>query len=189
MQDNNQQPQPIQQPQPQPMTSPQPTSSVQFAQQPQALSATPVAPQVDPRYHGAGMFQRRIGRLGFFLGHVYILLFFVAPILLYAAVSFATNSIEGGSGGSNPILNIILFLWGAVGLIFLIPVIVSIYVRRLHDIGQTGLLTLLAFIPFASIIFYLYLQFVPGNESANQYGPRVNDNRPLVALGLAKPRQ
>lgn len=155
MQDNNQQPQPVNQPQVQ----------------------------------GMGMFQRRIGRLGFLLGQVYIALFFFVPILIYAVINFTTSTVEGGSGGSNPILNIILFLWGAVGLIFLIPVIVSIYVRRLHDIGQTGLLTLLAFIPFASIIFYLYLQFVPGNESANQYGPRVNDNRPLVALGLAKPRQ
>lgn len=189
MQDDNQQPQPVQQPQPQPVAPPQPFNTTQATQPVQAPDYTPVTPQDAPQFQSAGMFQRRIGRLGFFLGQVYSMLFFIVPVLLYAVLSFTTSTVDGGAGVSNPVINIVLFLWGAVGLLLLFPVIVSLYVRRLHDIGQSGPLALLALVPFVSLIFYLYLQFAPGHAEPNQYGPRVTDNRPLVALGIAKPRQ
>lgn len=190
MQDDNQQPQPVQQPQPQPMAPPQPTNTVQPVQQAQPLNSTPVAPQITPQLQSMGMFERRIGRLGFILGQIYMMLWFIIPVLAYALINYsASTSGNSNPAASMPLANAAVFLIGAVGVILTLPVTISLYVRRLHDIGQSGWLTLLTFVPIVSLGLYLYLLFAPGNDGVNQYGPTVNDNRPLVALGVAKPRQ
>lgn len=137
-----------------------------------------------------GMFERRIGRLGFFLGQIYMLLWFIIPLLAYALINYsASTSGNSDPAASMPLVNVAFFIIAAVGVILILPVTISLYIRRLHDLGLSGWLTLLEFVPVVNLGLSLYLLFAPGNEGANQYGPAVNDNRPLVALGLSKPRQ
>jgi uncharacterized membrane protein YhaH (DUF805 family) len=47
----------------------------------------------------------------------------------------------------------------------------AVQVRRLHDIGWSGWLVLLNFVPFANIVILLILLFKEGQPGANQYGP------------------
>ena len=60
-------------------------------------------------------------------------------------------------------------LVGLALLVMLLPSL-AVAVRRLHDIGCTGWLMLIAFIPFGGLLLFI-LACVPSNEGANRYGP------------------
>jgi len=65
---------------------------------------------------------------------------------------------------------------GVAGLIVFaiaIPVVLSQFVamaQRCRDLGQTGWLVLLNFVPFVSLIFQIVLLIAPGNKGPNKYG-------------------
>lgn len=65
-----------------------------------------------------------------------------------------------------------------IGGLLMIPVVIGsivlavmIGVQRLHDIGWSGWLWLLNFVPFVGFVFSLLLLVVPGTPDANRYGP------------------
>ena len=65
-----------------------------------------------------------------------------------------------------------------IGGILMIPVVlgsivvaVMIGVQRLHDIGWSGWLWLLNFVPFVGFVFSILMLVVPGTSDANRYGP------------------
>lgn len=63
--------------------------------------------------------------------------------------------------------------WGAIsglyGLAMLIPGL-AVGVRRLHDIGKSGWMLLVAFIPIVGIIWLLILLATDGTPGSNEYG-------------------
>lgn len=61
------------------------------------------------------------------------------------------------------------FLYLLVALAFLLPLI-SVGVRRLHDIGKTGWLMLLGLIPIVGFVL-IYFMVQPGQPDSNAYGP------------------
>jgi uncharacterized membrane protein YhaH (DUF805 family) len=68
------------------------------------------------------------------------------------------------------ILNMIVpLLGGLFSLAMLIPSLAA-GSRRLHDIGKTGWLQLLGFIPVIGWILLIYWCAQPGEAAANQYG-------------------
>jgi len=46
----------------------------------------------------------------------------------------------------------------------------AISAKRWHDVGMSGWMTLLCFIPVANIGAFLGLGMTPGNKGSNQYG-------------------
>ncbi len=48
---------------------------------------------------------------------------------------------------------------------------IMISIRRLHDLGHTGWLVLLTYIPLVNFVFGIYLLFAHGNRGPNIYGP------------------
>ena len=56
------------------------------------------------------------------------------------------------------------------GLIILIPNI-SVFVRRMHDIGRSGWWYWIAFVPIAGAIVLLVFLLTGSNRGDNQYGP------------------
>jgi hypothetical protein len=46
----------------------------------------------------------------------------------------------------------------------------SLYIRRWHDLGHSGWMSLLQLIPVVNFFVLLYLIFAKGDEGANQYG-------------------
>ena len=64
------------------------------------------------------------------------------------------------------LVNAITAIWGlaaGTGNIMLM-------IRRLHDLGKSGWLALVAIIPIIGFIFSVYLFFAPGQVGSNQYG-------------------
>lgn len=174
--------------------TPQPNS--QEVTQSQPLTP-PVAPQPamleqspEPSKF-AGMFKRRIGRMGFFLGFVYWNLLLLVPVVGIAVLIVSMN---GGVPPSivdfyaSPAANGLTILAGVVALLSL-PISISLYVRRLHDIGQSGWWSILSLISPINFFFMLYLLFAKGSSEENQFGKPVNSHSFLGVLGFGKPRE
>lgn len=68
-----------------------------------------------------------------------------------------------------------------LGLVYLIALVLAVFVptlavgvRRLHDIGKSGWLTLLGLIPFVGIILLVFA-LMDSTPGANAYGPNPKD--------------
>ncbi|MBA4026424.1 MAG: DUF805 domain-containing protein, partial [Gordonia sp.] len=53
---------------------------------------------------------------------------------------------------------------------FIVPML-AVSVRRMHDTGRSGAMMLIALIPLAGPIIYLYLMASSGESGSNRYGP------------------
>ncbi len=61
----------------------------------------------------------------------------------------------------------------AVGLLQLGLIVphLAVACRRLHDVGKSGWLQLIALIPIIGVLVLIYFLAQPGDRSANVYGP------------------
>jgi uncharacterized membrane protein YhaH (DUF805 family) len=75
-------------------------------------------------------------------------------------------------------------LGGVFSLAMLVPSL-AVGSRRLHDIGKTGWLQLLALIPIVGWLILIYWDAQPGDPVSNVYGPppETAPNVPAVAPG------
>ena len=62
--------------------------------------------------------------------------------------------------------------------------IARLFIRRLHDIGHSGLLLLLLLVPIIGWVFLFYLIFKKGENRVNSYGPPASFRNPLIILGF-----
>ena len=94
------------------------------------------------------------------------------------------------------IINPIAILFGPFGLLASTALVLAysfatfhVFVRRLHDIGQSGWWVMLMFIPQAGqllgLILLIYLAIQQGSAHANQYGG-VSTRKGLVGAFFAK---
>jgi uncharacterized membrane protein YhaH (DUF805 family) len=144
------------------------------------ITQTTVAP--------GGMFQRRIGRLGYFLGHVYALAGLVGVIAAYALLALLATVTKMPSDSIVwRLLNVLIFAFGAVWVIADMIVAVSLGVRRLHDLNQTGFLFFLILVPLVGLVLALYLLFAPGKKDPNNYGNASTGYRYWETLGFKRP--
>ena len=134
-------------------------------QAPAAAAASPYAPpqanvaEQLPQYSELKVFSvsGRIGRVRY-LGWTMAMLLCMLPMLLLFAGASAISSALGT-------------LIMAAGVIAMIVIGVFIGVQRLHDIGWSGWLWLLNFVPFIGSVFALLMLIIPGTQGANRYGP------------------
>ena len=100
-------------------------------------------------------------------------------IIVASVLAILAIVLGGGmdSGNMNP-LGMIIF--GILGLYFLAIIIPSIalFVRRLHDINQTGwiylglvIASMIPFINFLASIAQIVIACIPGTVGPNKYGP------------------
>ena len=91
-------------------------------------------------------------------------------ILVCAILGFIANFIEG-------FLNLKLaLLSGILTLVLFIPSF-AVAIRRLHDVGKSGLWLFIVFVPIIGILYLLYLLIKDSQPETNQWGvnPK-NDN-------------
>jgi uncharacterized membrane protein YhaH (DUF805 family) len=91
----------------------------------------------------------RIGRTTYWIG--------IAGILVLQLLSYLLF----GSGGLFAILSrVVITLLG-----------LAVLIKRCHDWGQTGWLSLVSFIPFIGTLWIIALGVLPGQRGPNAYGP------------------
>lgn len=154
---------------------------------PEATPAEPESPYAPPRaivgdsvpeFAALKPFsvEGRIGRLRF-LAWTLVLSLVTLPIVgVFALIGLGLVSGDSTTG---------LIIGGIFAFfLFLAFVIVSILftVQRLHDIGWSGWLWLLNFVPFVGSFFPLVIMVVPGNTGANRYGPPPPPNSTAVKV-------
>jgi uncharacterized membrane protein YhaH (DUF805 family) len=74
--------------------------------------------------------------------------------------------------------------FAAASLLLYIPaffLIACLAIRRCHDLGWSGWLSIVSFLPFVGWIFNLVLLFKSGDSTINKYGPPPEGNRGFLA--------
>ncbi len=90
---------------------------------------------------------------------------FVLFNLIFAIVASMIDNILGFSFKGVP--------YGPLYIIYALAVLIpgiAVAVRRLHDIGKSGWMILIAFIPFIGVIWLLVLLVTDGKPGSNEYG-------------------
>ena len=103
----------------------------------------------------------RIKRKQFALGMLKLLIF---SICLNILGSFIDKLPIGKLEFS--IIDIFLIVLYSIAIYFLF----ILYVRRLHDIGRNGWISILALIPIVDVFFLIYLIFAQSDKNKNKYG-------------------
>ena len=85
------------------------------------------------------------------------------------------------------ILNMVLPLLGGLFSLAMLAPSLAAGSRRLHDIGKSGWLQLLALIPLVGWVILIYWAAQPGDPAANQYGSP--PDTPLIAPAVAPGQQ
>lgn len=134
------------------------SSSGNAAQSPYATPQAPVGEAL-PEYGELQYFtvQGRIGRVRYLGWSMGMILAMIPLFILFAALTAASQT-----------LGALVLIAACVGM-----VVVSIFfgVQRLHDIGWSGWLWLLNFVPVVGSVMALLMLLVPGSVGANRYGP------------------
>ncbi len=110
----------------------------------------------------ASNFQGRAGRPEFWYWFLFVWAGLGGIVLLALVVTVALHS--GKFGAMVALAAFFLYF----GFVFLPTV--SALVRRLHDVGMTGWLALIAFIPYVGAIVLIVIAALPGKQGSNVFG-------------------
>ncbi len=125
-------------------------------------------------------FSGRLGRKNWFLGVLVTQIVFVVAIgVVFMLLSFLTNLTMAGIGETviRWLGGLTMLLFGIVGTVF----ILSLNIRRLHDLGKSAWWLLFFFVPFLNLVFLIYLLVWKGQEGANQYGDKPSEKEGILA--------
>lgn len=127
-------------------------------------------------------FKRRIGRLGYLLGHVYLALAGVALLIVLFILMPALSLFEDGP--FRLVMTLPLFIIGMAVVAVSILSQLSLLVRRLHDLGHEWYWMLLLIVPVVGFVFSLYLLLMPGKQGPNEWGEPDTSLEFLTVIGL-----
>jgi len=128
------------------------------------------------------MLTGRIGRLRFLA--FALVVWVIGALAGFFAFAIGLSSATDAGVGAAAVL---VILTGGLAA-FLISL--SAWVRRLHDLDQTGWLLLLMFIPLVGLPMLVVLLFAPGTAGPNRYGPQPGAaGRPAPDVRYAPPPQ
>lgn len=120
--------------------------------------------------------QGRIGRLRYLAWTLVLTVVMMVVVGIGALIGFASLMSAQSSGlaiGFAALVAIVLF-------VAFIVVSIQISVQRLHDLGWSGWLWLINFVPIVGSFFPLVLVVSPGSNIANRYGPPPPPNTTAV---------
>ncbi|MDX8518762.1 DUF805 domain-containing protein [Mesorhizobium dulcispinae] len=95
-------------------------------------------------------------------------LFWTIGLVVAIGVGLSVDLSRGEGGGDEPIV-----MLGLICLFFLLTFLpwVSLIVRRLHDLGLTGWLAILCFVPYVGGLATLVFALIPTQAGDNKWGP------------------
>lgn len=136
-------------------TAANPYASPQTTDLAQEVGENPVEPKVFS-------FSGRLGRMRL------VAYTFVSSLVVMPLAAIGMGIMIGGSA----VGGLIYFAVLAASTVYC----VSLYIRRLHDLNQSGWWTLLFLVPLANIGLMIFIFFFRGNDGSNQYGAPTTPN-------------
>ena len=91
-------------------------------------------------------------------------------VLISFLISIALSLIDVYAFGINPMAGESGLLSNLYSLAIILPSL-GVTVRRLHDVGKSGLFILIALIPIIGLIWLLILFFTDSKPDENKWGP------------------
>ncbi|MFV2061747.1 MAG: DUF805 domain-containing protein [Gammaproteobacteria bacterium] len=110
----------------------------------------------------------RIGRIRYIAYNFGLFIALFSVVMLATFVAGVGVSPDAGMS----IFGIIMMLITMVVYLFFFVVTIMLTIQRAHDFNASGWLSLVTFIPLASLIFL----FIPGTDGENQYGLKTPPN-------------
>ncbi|MCO7573178.1 DUF805 domain-containing protein [Pseudomonas chlororaphis] len=159
--------------------------AVTHAPSPAPVSESPYAPpqatvgEALPQYATLNVFsfEGRIGRLRYLAWTLVLTVAMLAVIGVGAFFGILSAAVLNST-----LLTGLGIIGGIVVFIGFIVVSIQISVQRLHDLGWSGWLWLLTFVPIVGSIFPLVLMVSPGSNIANRYGAPPPPNTTAVKV-------
>ena len=96
-------------------------------------------------------------------------------ILTYIAHLYAVHVLDNYGGSSINAVTSVFVFYAALLLVyvFLMFAITSALIRRHHDMGRNGWFSVLCFLPYIGVGYWIYLLCARGTQGSNAYGPPV----------------
>lgn len=126
-------------------------------------------------------------------GYCSYILLLIIYLLAFGIMMTTMNGMHGNQvGGSVIAIHCIVCL---ILLILLIPTL-AVTVRRLHDVGKSGIMILLCLIPLVGMLIIMYFCISPTELRDNKWGPipqrvkqehGIDDNAPAATSAPAVP--
>jgi uncharacterized membrane protein YhaH (DUF805 family) len=91
-------------------------------------------------------------------------------MLVTTGSAMASYSYDNENSGLVVALGAWVSVLVVISLIFL-PAAITVMIRRLHDIGLSGWLYLLTFVPYLGAIFLFVCALIPSQAQVNKHGP------------------
>jgi uncharacterized membrane protein YhaH (DUF805 family) len=110
------------------------------------------------------MFTGRIDRLGYFLGGVYL----VIPAIVVLAFVFGAPIIQPDL--LDNFMGLMINIVGIICFIVILPILIGLTIRRLHDVAISGWFTAILCFPYVGGALSLVLLFLKSNNETNGYG-------------------
>lgn len=104
-------------------------------------------------------FRGRIARQSYILGQLFML-------SLFAVVIARILAVQGDEDATA--------IWGLAFIALGVASTWSTFAltaKRLHDIGQPGILSVILLVPTVNLVFVIALMFIPSRPETNRYGP------------------
>lgn len=113
------------------------------------------------------------GRLSVSDYRVWSLWLLVIFALTYIAHLYAVSVLNNNAAASiNAVTAVYVFYTALLFVyVFLLFAILSALVRRNHDLGRSGWFSVLWFVPYIGIMYWIYLVCAKGTQGPNAYGP------------------
>jgi uncharacterized membrane protein YhaH (DUF805 family)/cold shock CspA family protein len=95
-------------------------------------------------------------------------LFWMIGLVVAVGIGLSVDLSRGEGGADEPIV-----MLGLIGLFVLLTVLpwIALIVRRLHDLGLTGWLAILCFLPYVGWLATLVFALIPTQAGDNKWGP------------------
>ncbi|KDE20712.1 hypothetical protein AZ09_04515 [Acetobacter aceti 1023] len=112
------------------------------------------------------------GRLSVSDYRVWSLWLLVIFALTYIAHLYAVSVLNNNAASSiNAVTAVYVFYTALLFVyVFLLFAIVSALVRRNHDLGRSGWFSVLWFVPYIGVMYWIYLVYAKGTQGPNAYG-------------------
>ena len=103
--------------------------------------------------------------------HVSIYLILITTYIILFSFFFTSSLVYGSAFGS--VISFLLVLIFIISLLYFLLIFIpllSVSIRRLHDIGYSGWYLLISFIPFLGQIFLIFLFLKDSERGKNKWG-------------------
>lgn len=130
------------------------------------------------------LFTGRLNRKSYFIGLLFAILPLFIFVTLWGLINILVRSLNGISflDTTNHIINLVIPFLITISLPWLVFLGICVTIRRCHDFGSNGFLSLITVIPYLGLLAVFAFLFIKSDGGPNIYGPQIKDRKVLADI-------